>query len=178
MAAKKDGPTYRFLAIREPLEQPALPGTEGQLSLPFPTMDWGAVRYKVTGIVTNSDLAGHEVIWWYRGRCGKSEEAHAYMKDDLAGGKLPSQLFGANAAWWQIMVLAFNVNAAVKRLVLGESWANRRMKAIRFWLVNPSGRVLEGGRQLSIRLVGGIRRTRYSWKHEGGWPTDAIRADS
>jgi len=28
------------------------------------------------------------------------------------------------------MVLAFNVNAAMKRLVLEETWVNRRMKAI------------------------------------------------
>jgi hypothetical protein len=155
MAAKKDGPTYRFLAIREPLEQPALPGMEGQLSLPFPTMDWGAVRYKVTGMVTNRELPGDELIWWYRARCGKSEEAHSIMKEDLAGGKLPSQLFGANAAWWQIMVLAFNVNSAMKRLVLGQTWVNRRMKAIRFWLINLPGCVLERGRQLFVRLVGG-----------------------
>jgi hypothetical protein len=152
---KKDGPVYRFLAIREPLEQPALPRMEEQLSLPFPTMDWGAVRYKVTGIVTNRDLPGDELIWWYRGRCGKSEEAHSIMKEDLAGGKLPSQLFGANAAWWQIMILAFNVNSAMKRLVLGESWVNRRMKAVRFWLINLPGRVLEGSRQLCVRLTGG-----------------------
>jgi hypothetical protein len=152
---KKDGPTYRFLAIREPLEQPAIPGMQDQLSLPFPTMDWGPVRYKVTGIVTNRELPGDELIWWYRGRCGKSEEAHSIMKEDLAGGKLPSQLFGANAAWWQIMILAFNVNSAMKRLVLGETWVNRRMKAIRFWLINLPGRVLEGGRQLFVRLVGG-----------------------
>ena len=155
MAAKKDGPTYRFLAVREPLDQPALPGMEGQLSLPFPTMDWGAVRYKVTGMVTNRELAGDELIWWYRARCGKSEEAHSIMKADLAGGKLPSQLFGANAAWWQIMVLAFNVSSAMKRLVLGETWVNRRMKAIRFWLINLPGLVHERGRQLLVRLVGG-----------------------
>ena len=155
VAAKKDGPVYRYLAIREPLEQPALPGMRDQLSLPFPTMDWGPVRYKVTGIVTNRDLPGDALIWWYRQRCGKSEEAHSIMKEDLAGWKLPSQLFGANAAWWQIMVLAFNVNAAMKRLVLGESWVNRRMKAIRFWLINLPGRVLERSRQLTVRLAGG-----------------------
>jgi hypothetical protein len=109
----------------------------------------------VTGIVTNRDLPGDEVIWWYRGRCGKSEEAHLIMKEDLAGGKLPSGLFGANAAWWQIMILAFNVNSAIKRLVLGESWVNRRMKAIRFWLINVAGRVLEHGRQLFVRFAGG-----------------------
>jgi len=152
---KKEGPSYRYLAIREPLEQQVLPGMEEQMGLPFPTMDWGPVRYKVTGIVTNRHLAGDEVIWWYRGRCGKSEEAHSIMKEDLAGGKLPSQLFGANAAWWQIMILAFNVNSAMKGLVLGESWANRRMKAIRFCLINLPGRVLERGRQLFVRLAGG-----------------------
>ena len=152
---KKHGPTYLYLAIREPLEQQALPSMEEQVSLPFPTMNWGGVKYKVTGIVTNRDLPGDELIWWYRGRCGKSEEAHSIMKEDLAGGKLPSQLFGTNAAWWQIMILAFNVQSAMKRLVLGESWVSRRMKAVRFRLINLPGRVLERGRQLFVRLAGG-----------------------
>jgi hypothetical protein len=154
-ASSKNGPTYRFLAVREPLEQQPLPEMEGQLNLPFPTMSWEAVKYKVTGIVTNREIPGDEVIWWYRGRCGKSEEAHSIMKEDLAGGKLPSGLFGANAAWWQIMILAFNINSAMKRLVLGESWAPRRMKAVRFWLINLPGRVLESGRKLIVRLSGG-----------------------
>ena len=152
---KKHGPTYRYLAIREPLEQQALPGMEGQMALPFPTMDWGAVHYKVTAIVTNRDIPADELIWWYRARCGKSEEAHSIMKEDLAGGKLPSGLFGANAAWWQIMILAFNVNSAMKRLVLGESWVRSRLKAIRFWLIRLPGRVLERSRQLFVRLAGG-----------------------
>jgi hypothetical protein len=155
MGRKKDGPTYRYLAIREPLQQQALPGMEEQLALPFPTMDWGAVTYKVTGIVTNREIPGDELIRWYRGRCGKSEEAHSIMKEDLAGGKLPSGLFGANAAWWQIMVLAFNVNSAMKRLVLGESWVNRRLKVVRFWLIRLPGRVLERSSRLFVRLAGG-----------------------
>jgi hypothetical protein len=152
---KKHGPVYRYLAIREPLEQQVLPSMDEQISLPFPTMNFGAVRYKITGIVTNREIAGDELIWWYRGRCGKSEEAHSIMKEDLAGGKLPSGLFGANAAWWQIMVLAFNVSSAMKRLVLGDGWVNRRLKAIRFCLIRLPGRVLERGRQLFVRLVGG-----------------------
>ncbi len=155
VAGKKNGPVYRYLAIREPLEQQSLPGMEGQLTLPFPTMDWGEVKYKVTGIVTNRDLPADGLIWWYRERCGKSEEAHSIMKKDLAGGKLPSQLFGANAAWWQIMILAFNLNSAMKRLVLGESWINRRMKAVRFRLINLPGRVYERSRQILVRLAGG-----------------------
>jgi hypothetical protein len=95
------------------------------------------------------------VIWWYRERCGKSEEAHSVMKGDLAGGKFPSNLFGANAAWWQTMILAFNVNEAMKRLVLGGEWVNKRLKAVRFWLINIPGRVYQHARSLVVRLAGG-----------------------
>ena len=41
-------------------------------------------------------------------------------------------MFGANAAWWAISVLAFNLNSAMKRLVLGGQWVAKRLKAVRF----------------------------------------------
>ena len=72
MARKKHGPDYRFLVIREALKQPSLTGMEDQLDLPFPTMSFGSVKYKVTGIVTKREIAGYELIWWYRKRRGKS----------------------------------------------------------------------------------------------------------
>jgi hypothetical protein len=78
-------------------------------------------RYKVFGIVTNMDWKGARLINWFNERCGKSEEAHAIMKDDLAGGKLPSDDFGENAAWWWIMILAFNLNAIMKKMAMGNS---------------------------------------------------------
>jgi hypothetical protein len=150
---KKDGPTYRFLAIREPLKPDNDDKKGGKL--PFPTMDFGPVRYKLTAVVTNREIPGDELIWWYRERCGKSEEAHSIMKEDLAGGKFPSGLFGANAAWWHIMILAYNLNAAMKRLVLGKSWVNLRLKAIRFRLINIPGKVLDKAQTLVVRLAGG-----------------------
>ena len=128
-AQRKDGPTYRFLAIRELLEQAELPELEVQL--PFPSMTFGEKRYKLFGLVTNRDIPGDELIWWHRKRCGKGEEMHKIMKEDLAGGHLPSARFGANAAWWGIMVLAFNLNSLMKRLVLPKEWAPKRLKAIR-----------------------------------------------
>ena len=93
------------------------------------------------------------LIHWLHKRCGKSEEAHGVMKEDLAGGKLPSSHFGENAAWWWIMVLAFNLNAAMKRLVLEGSWVTKRMKAIRFSLIGLPGRVINHARGLIVRLV-------------------------
>jgi hypothetical protein len=152
--SKKD-PVYRYLATRELLDQPELPGMEGQVELPFPTMTIEKKRYKIFGIVTNRDTEGSELINWLHKRCGKSEEAHSVMKEDLAGGKLPSSEFGQNAAWWGIMILAFNLNAAMKQLALGGSWAARRMKAIRFSLISLPGRVMTHARELVVRLAKG-----------------------
>lgn len=156
IAHSKKGREYRYLAKREAMEeQIGLPGIEPQLELPFPTMHLKGKRYKIFGIVTNMNWEGEELIHWYHKRCGKSEEAHAVMKEDLAGGKLPSGDFGANAAWWGIMILALNLNATMKKLVLEESWSSRRMKAIRFSLINLPGRVIEHARSLLIRVTKG-----------------------
>ena len=126
-----------------------------QQSFPFPTLQVNSQRYKLFGLVTNMDWAGEKVIHWHRERCGKSEEAHSVMKEDLAGGKLPSDDFGENAAWWWIMILAMNLNSIMKQVALGKSWAPKRMKAIRFSFINIPGRIVERSRELIIRLVKG-----------------------
>ncbi|MCP4344143.1 MAG: IS1380 family transposase [Desulfobacterales bacterium] len=151
----KNGPEYRYIAKREILNaQKELPGMTEQMEFPFPTMDVDDHSYKVFGIVTNMDWEGGKLIHWLHERCGKSEEAHAVMKDDLAGGKLPSDDFGENAAWWWSMILALNLNAIMKKLVLAKSWTNKRMKAVRFNIINLPGRVLDRSRTLIIRLNG------------------------
>lgn len=155
IAYTKNAPVYRYLATRELLEQPELPGMEGQVELPFPTMTIEKKRYKIFGIVTNRDAEGSELINWFHERCGKSEEAHSIMKEDLAGGQLPSSDFGENAAWWGIMVLAFNLNSAMKQLVLEGSWVAKRMKTLRFSLINLPGRILDHARELVVRLAKG-----------------------
>lgn len=145
----KKGQPYRYIAIREEVRQPHLPDM-----LPFQTIAFDDAQYKLFGLVTNMDWEAEQLIHWHHKRCGKSEEAHAVMKEDLAGGKLPSGQFSENAAWWAIMVLAHNLNAAMKGLVLQDSWVSKRMKAIRFHLINLPGRIIEHARELLIRLAG------------------------
>ena len=152
----KNSPEYRFIAIRERLKEQPLPGMEGQMELPFAAMELsGRGWHKVFGVVTNRDLPGDELIWWSRQRCGKGEEIHGVLKNDLAGGRLPSGLFGANAAWWAMAVLAFNLNSTMKHLVLGQEWVSRRLKAVRFDLIALPGRVVRHARRLIIRLARG-----------------------
>jgi hypothetical protein len=149
LAHSKKNEPYRYLAIREVLRQPVLPG----MDLPFQTFDHKGIQYKLHALVSNMDWAGDRLIRFSYERCGKSEEAHAILKEDLAGGKLPSGKFGENAAWWWVTVIAFNLNSAMKKLALGASWAAKRMKAIRFSVINLPGRIVEHARQLIIRIV-------------------------
>lgn len=161
--SKKTVP-YRFLATREVLEEQPLPGLEEQKQLPsqvpFQTLSWDSKRYKVFGIVTNrreeEGWTGDKVINWVYERAGKSEEAHSVMKEDLAGGKLPCAEFGKNAAWWWMMILALNLNTAMKRLALGGNWVTRRLKAIRFHMIHIAGRLLERGNRLKMRVACGM----------------------
>jgi hypothetical protein len=149
----KKGPEYRYVAKREAIKQQGLPGMGQQLEFPFQTMDMEGKKYKLFGIVTNMDWEAQDLIHWYHERCGKSEEAHAVMKHDLAGSKFPSGDFGENAAWWWIVVLTHNLNAIMKRQVLGESWSSKRMKAMRFSIIKLPGRVVERSRSLILRLT-------------------------
>jgi len=155
----KNAPEYRYLAKRQIIDESYLPGMEDpQRSLPFPTMQIAEKKYKVFGIVTNIDyeeMNGENLIHWLHERCGKSEEIHAVMKDDLAGGKLPSADFGENAAWWWIMILALNLNMMMKKIALEPSMETTRMKRIRFSIINIPGRIIKRSRSLILRLSKG-----------------------
>jgi hypothetical protein len=146
---------YRYIATREEIKQKELPTMEKkEEDYPFPVIEMREQRYKVFGIVTNMDWSADVLIPWMYKRCGKSEEAHAVIKNDLAGGRFPSGDFGENAAWWWITILAYNLNMLMKRLVLGKSWINKRMKAIRFGIINIAARVMERSRCLYVRISG------------------------
>ena len=141
---------YRFLAIREP---PGELDRGAAAQLPFPTEEFEARgRCKLFALATNLTRPADRVIRWRRERCGKSEEAHAVLKRDLAGGHRPSGPFGANAAGWARANLAHNLNALMKRPVLGPARVARRMKALRFHPIAPPGRVVRHARRLVIRL--------------------------
>ena len=160
-ARTKNGPTYRFVVTREDLgAQQTLPDVKDecpQVPLPFPTMVMTAMdgttrRYKVHALVTTLADPGDRIIWWLRERCGRSEEVHAVMKNDLAGGTLPSKRFGANTAWWALMILSLNHNVAMQRLVLRGTWIHRRMKTIRFHIIHTAGRLVYHARQFILQV--------------------------
>ncbi|MCP3966557.1 MAG: IS1380 family transposase [Lentisphaerae bacterium] len=155
----KKGLEYRYLAKRQILDKQCdLPGMnedDGARVLPFPTMSIESNSYKIFGFVTNitsRDMKGCDVINWLHKRCGKSEAVHAVMKDDLAGGILPSGSFGENAAWWSMMIIALNLNVIMKKLALSKDLVNCRMKAIRYSIISIPGRIIKRSHYLFLRL--------------------------
>lgn len=161
LSRTKRGREFRYFATRQLLEERIFPEMEEQLKLPFPVMEMESKRYKVFGIVSNLDWEGSRIIRWHDERCGKSEAAHAILKNDFAGGKMPSGHFGANAVWWWIAVLAFNLQSIMKRVALGEGWWKKRMKAVRFHLIHLPGRVISRSNRLKVRLA--IPPERLDW---------------
>ena len=80
---------------------------------------------------------------------------HSVLKSELTGGQFPSKYFGANAAWWQISVLAFNLTILMKQLVLLEKLKTKCFKGLRFHLIHLPGLVIRHARGLFIKLGGG-----------------------
>jgi hypothetical protein len=154
-ARSKKGPEYRFIAVREVVKQRQLPGMESLVELPFPNFSANDVRYKLSGLITNMAWEGESLIHWLHKRCGDSEHIHSEMKKAYCGGRFPSGKFGVNAAWWWFMVLAINVTAVFKKVVLNKEWRQKRMKGLSLFFIRLAGRVIKKGRELIIRLSKG-----------------------
>ena len=106
--------------------------------------------YHYYAVVTNRwEMEGEEVLRWQRERCGSVEKVHDVVKNDLAGGVMPCGRFYANAAWWRLNCLCYNVISVMKRKALPKSFWPVRMKALRFHLIGVAGKVVSHARDVS-----------------------------
>jgi hypothetical protein len=92
------------------------------------------------------------LITWHRGKAGTIEPVHRVLKDELGAGVMPCQLFGANAAWFRINVLTFNLLTALKRLALPECYRLARPKRLRFEVFTLPGKLAVHESQLSVQV--------------------------
>ena len=108
-------------------------------------------------IVTNrSDPqsgSGLDLIRWHRGKAGTIEHAHDVLMNELAGAALPSQKFGANAAWLRLNVILYNLLSAYKRVGLPVEFHTARPKRLRFLLLNTVGKVVRHARETLLRCT-------------------------
>jgi hypothetical protein len=107
-------------------------------------------RYHV--IATNDDeRKPHEVIWFHNGR-GDAENYNKELKNGFGMDYSPCRSLAADAVYFEIGVLAYNLTVAVKRLVLGGDWVRRTIASLRWQLLQIAGKVVRHGRQLILRV--------------------------
>ncbi len=143
---RKDRPCVRrYLAIRVRHRQ-------GELFA-----DGSPVKYFT--IVTNRAGDGLTLIRWHREKAGTVEHVHHVLKNELAAAALPSGKFGANAAWFRLNVLTYNLLSALKRLALPGDFSDARPKRLRFLVFNTVGKVIHHARRTLLRLTTAAQQT-------------------
>lgn len=111
-------------------------------------------------VVSNRrDLSAGDLVRWYDGKAGTIEHVHRVFKDELGAGVLPSQRFGANAAWFRINALTFNLLTLLRRRALPARFRDVRPKRLRFEVFTLPARLVVHQRTLSARVSAGEERT-------------------
>lgn len=115
--------------------------------------DGSEVKY--FAVVTNDWVRpGDEIIHWQRGRCGTIEHTHEVLKNELAAGTLPCGRFGANAAWFRLNALTYNLLSLMRQTALPKDLATAKPKRLRFRVLNVAGEVVHHARRVFVRVWG------------------------
>jgi len=68
--------------------------------------------------------------------------------------------FSANALWFSIGVLAYNLTQAQKLLFLAPEWRSKTVATLRWQLIETAGRLVRHGRRLILRLATSLEKYR------------------
>jgi hypothetical protein len=135
----KQAKPLRYLAVRFTARQGELFG--------------GGRHIKYLAVVTNREGAVVDLLRWHWQKAGTIEHVHDVTKNELGARVPPCGRFGANAAWYRLGMLAYNVMSAMKSLALPGELGSARPKRLRFLLFNIAGRIISTGGRLILRIA-------------------------
>lgn len=111
-----------------------------------------AKGYIYRAIATNrADLSNSEIVHWYNQRGEDSENRIKELKLDFGGDTLPCSDFNANALYFNIAALSYNLFALMRQL-LPVTLAHHRAITIRWRLYAMAAKVVKTGRQYFVKL--------------------------
>jgi hypothetical protein len=113
----------------------------------------GGYETKYLAVVSNRrDLTPVELVRWHWQKAGTIELVHDVTKNEIAAAVPPCGRFGANAAWYRLSLLTYNVLSAMKWLALPPSMETARPKRMRFSLFSIAGRLVSHAGKLVLRI--------------------------
>lgn len=116
-------------------------------------------RVVYLAIATTRPGNAREVVRWFWGKAGTIEHAHDVVKNELGGGVPPCGRFGANAAWFRMATLTYNV-LSVLRKVGPDDLRHARPKRLRYQLLTIPTTLISHARQVLARTSAQFRRAR------------------
>ena len=129
---------------------------QGQASLDLGTQNSASElnlgRYVYRAIATNRDsLSDSQIVHWYNQRAEDSENRIKELKLDFGGDTLPCSDFKANALYFLISALSYNLFALMRQL-LPKELTHHRAITLRWRLYAIAGKVVRTGRRLFVKL--------------------------
>lgn len=108
-------------------------------------------------VLTNEKTDGGKLLDWHREKAGTVEHTHDEVKNELGGGRMPSQRFGVNTAWFKLSLLAYNLVSAIKGLCLEKDEKTARLKRFRLLLIQVAGRMNRNNCVMGLRLCNNLQ---------------------
>ncbi|MCH8881977.1 MAG: IS1380 family transposase [SAR324 cluster bacterium] len=108
-------------------------------------------RYKA--IASNRIESAEETLAWYgqRGEC--SENRIKELKIGFGMERMPCGGFDANAVFFRIGVLAYNLFAMFKRMVLPIGWRKHQVQTLRWRLYQTAGKIVRHAGALILKVA-------------------------
>jgi hypothetical protein len=127
-------------------------------------------------VVTNLDWCGGKTLEWSRKKAGAVEHVHDVMKNAVAAGCFPSGKFGANAVWFRLSAIFYNLLSLLKRETLPREFWEGKPKRLRFLLLNAVGKAVRRARETLLSLRGEAARVLYDMARVSIYAKPAILA--
>jgi len=114
--------------------------------------------YCYSVIATNlHEFSAEEVVWFHHQR-GQAENLIKELKIGLGMEQMTSGDFLANALWFALGVLAYNLTQAQKLLFLGGDWLKRTVATLRWQLIETAGRLVRHGRCWVLKIAASLEK--------------------
>jgi len=133
---------FRLIVLRWPNPQPNL---------------FEADRYGYHAVATNREEPAHEVVWKHNQR-GESENWHKELKVGFGMEQMPCGQFEANALYFAIGVLAYNLGQLLKRQVLPESYRTVTVATLRWKVYRLAGKLVRHARGWMLQIKADLEK--------------------
>ena len=107
---------------------------------------------KYTVIASNREESAEEVVKWYNQRGECSENRIKDLKIGFGMERMPCGQFEANAVFFRMGVLSYNIGRLFVLKTLDESWHRHQVQTLRWKLYQSAGKIVFHGRSVYLKV--------------------------